>query len=167
MTMEVLYITDGLIDGFNSILVTGIAVLCLPIASSFTWFAIIVGFYGFGLGCWFLLIPVLLSEYHGTEAIASSYGLVRLFQGFITLVVPPFIGNPVPLLYYSLNVKKKYITLSRTGFTKDAVGDYQLGFYVMGSCMVIGSILIHFEPCAKRLADRKKDIMNFHKKTAA
>jgi len=133
-----------LIDECYSILVTGVSVLCLPFATSFTWFAVIVSIYGVGLGCWFLLIPLLLSEYHGIEAIASSYGLVRLFQGLITLVVPPVIG-----------------------YTKDAYGDYQIGFYVMGSCMIIGSVLINFESCAKRLADRRRDIMNFHKKPTA
>lgn len=96
----------------------GIAVLSVPFASSFASFAVIVSFYGFGsvlsiistdrfpivnflsifivyfdsLGSWFLLIPVLLSEHHGNDAIASSYGLVRLFQGIITLIIPPFIG---------------------------------------------------------------------------
>lgn len=127
-----------------SIFITGVSVLFLPIVTSFTWFAVLISIYGLGLGCWFLLIPVLLSEYHGTEAIASSYGLVRLFQGLITLVVPPFIG-----------------------YTKDAFGDYRFGFYVMGSCMLIGSVLILFEPCAKRLVDRRRGTIKFHKKTPA
>lgn len=81
------------IDWTRSILTTGIAVLCIPFASTFSEFSVIVGFYGLGLGSWFLLIPVLLNEHHGTEAIASSYGFVRLFQGMVTLVVPPVIGK--------------------------------------------------------------------------
>ncbi len=74
-------------------LTTGIAVLCIPFATTFATFAVIVSFYGLGLGSWFLLIPVLLNEHHGTDSIASSYGLVRLFQGTVTLVVPPLIGK--------------------------------------------------------------------------
>lgn len=74
-------------------LTSGLAVLCVPFATTFTTFAVIVAFYGIGLGSWLLLIPVLLSEHHGTEAIGASYGLVRLFQGMIALIVPPLVGK--------------------------------------------------------------------------
>ena len=69
------------------------ALLCAPFAKTFPVFAVIVAFYGFGLGSWLLLIPVLLSDNHGTDAIASSYGLIRLFQGIVALMVPPLVGN--------------------------------------------------------------------------
>jgi nitrate/nitrite transporter NarK len=99
----------------------------LPFTTSFTGFAVIVSCYGLGLGCWYLLIPVLLREHHGTEAIASSYGLARLFQGMVTLVIPPFIG-----------------------FIKDTTDDYVIGFYFMGACMILGGIVINFVPCVQR-----------------
>ncbi|KAK4025124.1 Monocarboxylate transporter 9 [Daphnia magna] len=111
-----------------SMLTGAIAVLCLPFATTFASFAVIVSFYGFGLGSWFLLIPVLLSEHHGTESIGSSYGLVRLFQGVITLVVPPLVG-----------------------YSKDATGDYVTGFYFMGISMMTGAILINFKSIVLRL----------------
>ncbi|KAI9555860.1 hypothetical protein GHT06_018377 [Daphnia sinensis] len=111
-----------------SMLTGAIAVLCLPFATTFASFAVIVSFYGFGLGSWFLLIPVLLCEHHGTESIGSSYGLVRLFQGVITLVVPPLVG-----------------------YSKDATGDYVTGFYFMGVSMMIGAIIINFKSIVLRL----------------
>ena len=40
------------------------------------------------------------------------------------------------------------------GFTKDITGDYMTGFYFMGSSMIIGAILIHLEPIAKRSVER-------------
>ena len=50
------------------------------------------------------------------------------------------------------------------GFIKDAMGDYRVGFYFMGTCMVIGSMLINFESCAKRQVNRKRENTNFQKK---
>ncbi|KAL0809075.1 hypothetical protein ABMA28_012706 [Loxostege sticticalis] len=100
-----------------SILVAGIAVLTLP---SFTnWWALAVASaaYGLCLGCWFLLVPVLLADAFGTARIASSYGLVRMFQSLAAVSVPP-----------------------TAGLLRDVTGGYSWCFYGMGSCMVLGSI---------------------------
>ncbi|KPJ18011.1 Monocarboxylate transporter 12 [Papilio machaon] len=75
------------------------------------------GAYGLCLGCWFLLVPVLLADAFGTARIASSYGLVRMFQSLAAVSVPP-----------------------TAGMVRDITGGYSWCFYGMGSCMVLGSI---------------------------
>ena len=137
-------------------LTSAISILCVPFATTFSAFAVIVAFYGFGLGSWFVLIPVLLNEHHGTESIGSSFGLVRVFQGVVTLVVPPLVGKN--FLHLSLHCIMPPVELSRfnqfsfifIGYSKDATGDYIFGFYFMAASMVIGSIITNFKPCIIR-----------------
>ncbi|CAG9577674.1 unnamed protein product [Danaus chrysippus] len=100
-----------------SILVAGAAVLSLPSLTSWWSLAIASGAYGLCLGCWFLLVPVLLADAFGTARIASSYGLVRMFQSLAAVSVPP-----------------------TAGLLRDVTGGYSWCFYGMGSCMVLGSI---------------------------
>ncbi|CAH2083644.1 unnamed protein product [Euphydryas editha] len=100
-----------------SIIVAGIAVLSLPSLSSWWSLAVASGAYGLCLGCWFLLVPVLLADAFGTARIASSYGLVRMFQSLAAVSVPP-----------------------TAGLLRDVTGGYSWCFYGMGSCMVLGSI---------------------------
>ncbi|XP_052748048.1 monocarboxylate transporter 12 [Galleria mellonella] len=110
-----------------SILVAGIAVLTLPSLTSWWSLAIASGAYGLCLGCWFLLVPVLLADAFGTARIASSYGLVRMFQSIAAVSVPP-----------------------TAGLVRDVTGGYSWCFYGMGSCMVLGSIpVIAFHICTK------------------
>lgn len=73
--------------------------------------------YGLCLGCWYLLMPVLLADLFGTERISSSYGLVRLFQSIGAISVPPL-----------------------AGYLRDLSGGYEICFYCMGTCMVLGSV---------------------------
>lgn len=67
--------------------------------------------YGLCLGCWYLLVPVLLADLFGTERISSSYGLIRMFQSVGAISVPPL-----------------------AGFLKDLTGGYEVCFYCMGAC---------------------------------
>jgi len=73
----------------------GVAVLAIPMAHSFYVLACSVGMYGLCLGCWFLLVPVLLADQYGTDKISSSYGLVRMFQSFGAISIPPLAGTPL------------------------------------------------------------------------
>ncbi|XP_045783496.1 monocarboxylate transporter 12 [Maniola jurtina] len=100
-----------------SILIAGIAVLSLPSLTSWWSLAVASGAYGLCLGCWFLLVPVLLADAFGTARIASSYGLVRMFQSLAAVSVPP-----------------------TAGLLRDVTGGYSWCFYGMGSCMVLGTI---------------------------
>ncbi|XP_049540360.1 uncharacterized protein LOC125954255 [Anopheles darlingi] len=100
------------------ILGAGTAVLTIP-SSSNAWFVIVVsaGCYGLCLGSWYLLVPVLLADLFGTERISSSYGLVRMFQSIGAISVPPL-----------------------AGLLRDVSGGYEICFYCMGVCMVLGSV---------------------------
>lgn len=62
-------------------------------------------------------MPVLLADLFGTERISSSYGFVRMFQSVGAISVPPL-----------------------AGYLKDLTGGYEICFYYMGVCMVLGSI---------------------------
>lgn len=101
-----------------SIFGAGLAVLLLSVAeSSFYSLATAAGVYGFCVGSWYLLMPVILADVFGTERISSSYGLIRMFQGVGAISVPPL-----------------------TGFMRDQTGSYDICFYAMGTLMMIGSI---------------------------
>lgn len=77
----------------SSVVGAGVAVLAIPMAHSFYVLACSVGMYGLCLGCWFLLVPVLLADQYGTDKISSSYGLVRMFQSFGAISIPPLAGT--------------------------------------------------------------------------
>ncbi|XP_043270556.1 monocarboxylate transporter 12 [Venturia canescens] len=101
----------------GSIVGAGVAVLAIPMAHSFYVLACSVGMYGLCLGCWFLLVPVLLADQYGTDKISSSYGLVRMFQSVGAISIPPL-----------------------AGYLRDVTGSYSVCFLCMGTCMVLGGL---------------------------
>ncbi|XP_029165635.1 monocarboxylate transporter 12-like [Nylanderia fulva] len=101
----------------GSVVGAGVAVLAIPMAHSFYVLACSVGMYGLCLGCWFLLVPVLLADQYGTDKISSSYGLVRMFQSFGAISIPPL-----------------------AGYLRDVTGSYTVCFLCMGTCMVVGGL---------------------------
>lgn len=70
----------------------GIAVLMIPLANSWYLIGCAAAAYGLCLGCWYLLMPVLLADIFGTDRISSSYGLIRMFQSIGAISVPPLAG---------------------------------------------------------------------------
>ncbi|XP_051160586.1 monocarboxylate transporter 12-like [Leptopilina boulardi] len=101
----------------GSIVGAGVAVLAIPMAHSFYILACSVGMYGLCLGCWFLLVPVLLADQYGTDKISSTYGLVRMFQSVAAISMPPL-----------------------AGYLRDVTGSYSACFLCMGTCMVLGGL---------------------------
>ncbi|XP_059611541.1 monocarboxylate transporter 13 [Phlebotomus argentipes] len=97
----------------------GLAVLIIPLANSWYVLSCAAGAYGFCLGSWYLLMPVLLADIFGTDRISSSYGLVRMFQGVGAISIPPL-----------------------AGFLRDLSGGYEICFFCMGACMMLGSLPI-------------------------
>lgn len=89
----------------------------LPTAGSLYMLGSASAMYGLCLGSWYLLMPVLLADMFGTERISSSYGLMRMFQSVGAISVPPL-----------------------AGFMRDLTGGYEICFYCMGTCMVLGSV---------------------------
>ncbi|XP_055855454.1 uncharacterized protein LOC129918767 [Episyrphus balteatus] len=99
------------------ILGAGIAVLTIPSVHSFYLLGSSAAVYGLCLGCWYVLMPVLLADIFGTDRISSSYGLVRMFQSIGAISVPPL-----------------------AGFLRDLSGSYDICFYCMGACMIMGCV---------------------------
>lgn len=94
------------------------SVLALPVAdASLLSLAAAVGAYGLCLGSWYLLLPVLLADIFGADRISSSYGLIRFFQSVGAISIPPL-----------------------AGFLRDQSGGYEICFYCMGACMLLGSL---------------------------
>ncbi|CAL7946865.1 unnamed protein product [Xylocopa violacea] len=101
----------------GSVVGAGVAVLVIPMAHSFYVLACSVGMYGLCLGCWFLLVPVLLADQYGTDKISSTYGLVRMFQSVGAISIPPL-----------------------AGYLRDVTGSYTVCFLCMGTCMIMGGL---------------------------
>ena len=114
------------------IFLAGLSAVLLPAATTFLEVSVVMACYGIGTGSWFLMVPLLLAEQLGVERIASSYGLVRLFQSLTNLSGPMISG---------------YI-FSRTGSLVPC-------FYFMGSCMLAGGIIIVFLPLALKRQAKK------------
>lgn len=120
----------------GSIVAAGIAVLAIPMAHSFYILACSVGIYGLCLGCWFLLVPVLLADQYGTEKISSSYGLVRMFQSIGAISIPPL-----------------------AGYLRDVTGSYSVCFLCMGTCMILGGLPLLLVP----ISSKKSSNLNINK----
>ncbi|XP_075166865.1 monocarboxylic acid transporter silnoon [Haematobia irritans] len=95
----------------------GLSVLTIPSEYTIYLVGLSAAIYGFCLGSWYVLMPVLLADIFGTDRISSSYGLVRMFQSIGAISVPPL-----------------------AGFLRDLSGSYAIVFYCMGSCMVLGCV---------------------------
>ncbi|XP_071546129.1 monocarboxylate transporter 8-like [Panulirus ornatus] len=108
------------------------AVLTVPHMRSFSGLTVALAMYGFGVGSWFVLIPPILAQHHGAAHLASSYGLVRLFNGLMNFISPQLNG----MLY-------------------DYTKDYKVLYMFMGSCMVGASLLMVLTPLV--LYFRKRD----------
>ena len=111
------------------IMAAGCSVIGLALATSTTGMVISMLVYGLGSGAWFLMVPLLLSEYLGVERIGSSYGLIRLFQALSNLI-GPVIG----------------------GVLSDQTGSFAASFVVMGLIMNLGAIGVFL----KTIIERKK-----------
>ena len=109
------------------IMAAGCSVIGLALATNTTGMVISMLVYGLGSGAWFLMVPLLLSEYLGVERIGSSYGLIRLFQALSNLV-GPVIG----------------------GVLSDQTGSFAASFVVMGLIMNLGAIAVFLKPIIER-----------------
>ena len=103
---------------------TSVSVLALPSAGGDVASLVTVGLmYGLGTGCWFLMVPVLLTEYFGVERLGSCYGLVRLMQAVSNLAGPLIAGAII-----------------------DATGTFSYAFVIIGVIVGIGSLLTLLVP---------------------
>uniref|UniRef100_T1JCF6 Major facilitator superfamily (MFS) profile domain-containing protein n=1 Tax=Strigamia maritima TaxID=126957 RepID=T1JCF6_STRMM len=114
---------------------TATATLALPFMVDFKDLAIHSAFYGLGVGSFFMLTPVILTDHHGTEKVASSYGLVRLSHGLASLICAPIAGS-----------------------LRDITGTYVPGFIFMGLSMLCGALVCFAIPRAL-VYERKKEAL--------
>ncbi|XP_076034827.1 monocarboxylic acid transporter silnoon [Oratosquilla oratoria] len=115
-------------------LTSGLAVLSIPWTTTFSAMTTMAGFYGFGVGAWFVLIPTLLAQHHGSAQLASSYGLVRMFHGFMNFISPQI-----------------------NGMLADTTGTFGTCYFYMGACMVAASFVMFLEPVVVAVAARKEE----------
>nr|XP_027228444.1 uncharacterized protein LOC113820306 [Penaeus vannamei] len=117
---------------FISALAAGIATLLVPQMTSFASLSVALGIYGYGIGAWFVLIPTLLAKHHGAARLASSYGLVRLFHGFMNFISPQISGLMI-----------------------DTTGDFGSCYYFMGTFMALSASLLLLEPALLQYSAKK------------
>ncbi|KAA0191871.1 hypothetical protein HAZT_HAZT004617, partial [Hyalella azteca] len=70
----------------------GSAVLAISFSQTFTAMAVMLCFYGVGIGAYFVIIPTVLAQMHGIVKLNSSYSFVRFAMGFINFVSPQVSG---------------------------------------------------------------------------
>jgi len=127
-----------------SIIVSGLSVLAVPALRAVERPAVLAtlcGLYGLGTGLWFLMMPLLLSEYLGVQRIGSSYGLVRFFQAGANLL-----GSSVG------------------GFLWEATGALDASLAVMGAAMTLGAAFPLAIPKAVRRKEEKDGTTRDHGK---
>jgi len=116
------------------IMAAGCSVIGLALSTNSTGMVISMLVYGLGSGAWFLMVPLLLSEYLGVERIGSSYGLIRLFQAASNLI-GPVIG----------------------GVLSDQTGSFAASFVVMGLIMNLGAVVVFLKPIIERKSNKSDD----------
>ncbi|KAF2362376.1 Major facilitator superfamily domain [Trinorchestia longiramus] len=97
--------------------------LNVPRTSTLMTAATAMGCYSFGVGSFIVLLPTILARNHGIDRLPATYGFTRLAMGLTTFIAPQVIGVLV-----------------------DSTGSYLPTYYLMGTCMMLGSILLLFMP---------------------
>lgn len=91
----------------------------IPLTRTYTQLCVVCGLYGLLIGTYISQKSVILVDLLGAEKLINSFGLLICFQGVGMLVGPPF-----------------------SGFLKDINGQYENAFYVGGSSMVLGALIL-------------------------
>ncbi len=87
----------------------GICFFLMPMANSFTIFAVLTLICGFVTGCQMVLPAVVLSEYLGADKTAVAFGLSNFLCGIITIIFRPLMIGKSKIL--SLETYPKYNTV--------------------------------------------------------
>ncbi|XP_043209227.1 monocarboxylate transporter 12-like [Amphibalanus amphitrite] len=100
-------------------LLSGSMVLAMPLSHQYSVITGLCLVFAVGMGTWFINLAPVLADNHGIERVAASYGLVRMFHGLSSLIMPPIFGALV-----------------------DGTGDHGSQFFAMGSLMLFGGLLV-------------------------
>uniref|UniRef100_A0A646QDR5 Monocarboxylate transporter 9 n=1 Tax=Hemiscolopendra marginata TaxID=943146 RepID=A0A646QDR5_9MYRI len=109
------------------LLVSGIAMACLPIAVNFNQMAVVCSVFGLSSGVYIGLMAVLLMDHLGSERLASSFGLSLAMNGIVMLAGPPAVG-----------------------LVRERIGSYVPVLYMMGFILISGAAVWILEPLATR-----------------
>lgn len=91
----------------------------IPFTRSYSQLCVVCGVYGLLIGTYISQKSVILVDLLGPEKLVNSFGILIAFQGVGMLLGPPF-----------------------SGFLKDIDGRYENAFYVGGSAMFMGAIIL-------------------------
>ncbi|CAC5371214.1 unnamed protein product [Mytilus coruscus] len=115
-----------------SLCVTGIATMFNSFYTNFQTFAIYSVIYGLFGSLYFSLITILMREGVGPDKLPAALSLQIFIHGISSIVFAPLLG-----------------------YIRDQTGSYTVSFYVMGTALLIASIVIFCEPLVKKLEDRR------------
>ncbi|GIY28102.1 monocarboxylate transporter 5 [Caerostris extrusa] len=116
------YVIYSLILGIN-----GISTMMTSLVTRYYQMAIYSAVFGFTVGGSLSLSSIVLVDLLGMEKLNNSYGIFLLMQGLST-----FVGTPL------------------TGVLRDMTGDYDVGFYLAGGMVVLGSIILFAIPVIQK-----------------
>ncbi|KAG7209078.1 hypothetical protein KM043_015231 [Ampulex compressa] len=114
----------------GGLLISGISLAILPIATSYTMLAIYCGVFGLASGVYVGITAVIMADMLGTEKLTSSYGISLFVNGIIQLIGPPICG----LVFQQ-------------------IGSYGPIFSVLGIILVVGASLWGFVPFIRKRQD--------------
>ncbi|KAL3289985.1 hypothetical protein HHI36_023365 [Cryptolaemus montrouzieri] len=88
----------------GGLLISGIALACLPFFSNFIFIASCCGFFGISSGAYTGVTAVIMTDMLGEERLQSTYGISLFVNGILQLVSPPICGAVLngPSSYFML-----------------------------------------------------------------
>ena len=123
LVMDLPWISDMLVVNLSFIF-SGLCVICMPFCSDYLSFIIVESIYGLSVAAYITMMPIVLVDLFGPEALTTSFGLLQLSRGIGVLVGPAACGA----LY-------------------DYTQTYTSPFILAGSLFVLGGLincLVHF-----------------------
>ncbi|XP_076160927.1 solute carrier family 16 member hermes [Ptiloglossa arizonensis] len=114
----------------GGLLVSGISLAVLPIATDYIMLSVYCGIFGLASGIYVGITAVIMADMLGTEKLTSSYGISLFVNGIIQLIGPPICG----LVY-------------------EQIGSYGPIFSILGIILVVGASLWGFVPFIRKKQD--------------
>lgn len=114
----------------GGLLVSGISLAILPIATTYSMLSVYCGVFGLASGIYVGITAVIMADMLGTEKLTSSYGISLFVNGIIQLVGPPICG-----------------------IVFEQIGSYGPIFSILGIILVVGASLWGFVPFIRKKQD--------------
>ncbi|XP_012277379.1 monocarboxylate transporter 9 [Orussus abietinus] len=111
----------------GGLLVSGVSLALLPLATTYTMLSVYCGIFGLASGIYVGITAVIMADMLGTEKLTSSYGISLFVNGIIQLIGPPICG----LVY-------------------EQIGSYGPIFSTLGIILVAGGSLWGFMPFIRK-----------------